>query len=104
MHQDLSTCYLVRSIQSGCRPSVLLADKTYALVLGCEALDDVYGMVGRAVVTHDHFELGVRLVEHALQRLADVVGVVVVGHEDGYERLDFEWREVQGPGCWGAIR
>jgi hypothetical protein len=42
--------------------------------------------IGRSVVDDDQLEVGQRLSEHALHRLADEAGVVVDGHEHGDER------------------
>jgi hypothetical protein len=50
-------------------------------------LDDVAGVVLRAVVYEDDLEVGVRLRERAVQRLRDERGAVVARDDDRDERF-----------------
>ena len=76
-----------RCIEARCLSSIRLADQLHARVFSLIFLNDADRVIGRTVVTDDQFKVGIRLVKRALNRFADVAGVVVVRNENGNKRL-----------------
>ena len=66
-------------IARGGKPLVLLKDRANLIA---ERADHLAAVIARAIVDNDKFDVAVGLPQHAVNRLFDILGMVVMGNDD----------------------
>ena len=73
--KDLSCRCRERSVDRRGLTAIFFQDQSDPRAIGEK---DLPGFIGRAVVDHDEFNVRIRLLQHAVDRMPKVTGVVVI--------------------------
>ncbi len=77
----------IGGVESGGLSAIRLADQPQARVLLFVLFDHANRVVRRPIISNDELDVRVRLIESALDRFADVAGVVVIRYQNRNQRL-----------------